>query len=184
MIESFEARDKQLQEHIDSAQRSNLASLEMLKVQPGTFTELKQAELPSHCEGKLQAMYDRVISDARTHFAESRSSGDGAEPTFGKGAPRERMLFDARDYKIPQLASHPSLAVFKKWKHDVKLFIKTIGPSWKGVLSILRTSRFLNPEFTEGAVTEMRTLKTKHEPTAPDLEFGFDFLGKADSLFK
>ena len=96
----------------------------------------------------------------------------------------ELMLFDARDYKIPELASDPSLAVFKKWKHDVELFIDTIGPSWKGVPSILRTSRFLNTEFTEGAVTGMRTLKMEHEPTAPDLEFGFDFLGKADSLYK
>ena len=72
------------------------------------------------------------------------------------------MLFDARDYKIPELVSDPSLAVFKKWKHDLELFIKTIGPSWQGVPSILRTSRFLNTEFTESAVIEMCGLKNKH----------------------
>ena len=48
--------------------------------------------------------------------------------------------------------------------------------------SILSTSRFLNVEFAENALTEMRGLKNKHEPAAPDLEFGFDFAGKADAL--
>ena len=66
----------------------------------------------------------------------------------------------------------------------MELFIETIGPSWKGVPSILRTSRFLNGEFTEVVVAEMRGLKTKHEPSAPDLEYGFDFLAKADALHK
>ena len=50
--------------------------------------------------------------------------------------------------------------------------------------SILRTSRFLNVEFAESSITEMRSLKTKHEPAAPDLEFGFDFAGKADVLYE
>ena len=94
------------------------------------------------------------------------------------------MLFETRDYKIPELVSDPSSAVFKKWKHDLELFIETIGPSWKGVPSILRTSRFLNTEFTESAVTEMRGLKTKHEPDSPDLEYSFGFFGKADALYK
>ena len=87
MIEAFTARDQQLKEHIDLAQRNNLASLQLLKGQLGTFTEQKQSELLAHCEGRLQFLYDRVISDARTNFVVSRSSGDGAEPAFGKGAP-------------------------------------------------------------------------------------------------
>ena len=51
LIESFEARDKQLQEHIDAAQTNNFASLEMLKGQVATFTEHKQSELLVLCEG-------------------------------------------------------------------------------------------------------------------------------------
>ena len=103
----------------------------------------------AHCEGRLQQLYNTVISEAKTHFeqriGEMQFSGaTGAESSFGKGAPRERVLFDARDYKITELHADPSLGVFKKWKHDVELFIETIGPSWKGVPSILRTSRFLN----------------------------------------
>ena len=94
------------------------------------------------------------------------------------------MLFNARDYNIPDLSSDPSLGVFKKWKHDVELFIETIGPSWKGVPSILRTSRFLNVEFADRLVPEMRRLKTKHEPAAPNLWMFFDFPGKADALYK
>ena len=129
-------------------------------------------------------MYDKVIADARVHFGESRSSADGGEASFGKGSPRERVLFDARDYKIPELVSDPSLAVFKKWKHDVELFIETIGLSWNGVPRILRTSRFLNTEFLEGTVPEMRTLNTKHEPESPDLDYRLDFFGKSDALYK
>ena len=129
-------------------------------------------------------MYDKVIADARTNFGESRPSADGGEAAFGNGASHERVLFDARDYKIPELVSDPSLAVFKTWNPDVELFIETIGASWKGVPSILRASRFLNAEFIEGAVPEMRTLKTKHEPESPDLDYGFDLFGKSDALYK
>ena len=43
MIEAFSARDKQLQEHIDTAQRNNIASLEVLKGQLSVFTEQKQS---------------------------------------------------------------------------------------------------------------------------------------------
>ena len=121
MIEAFSARDKQLQEHIDTEQRNNILSLELLKGQLSVFTEQKQSELLATAEGRLQAtrqkLYNQVLADARTSFGDSRSSGEGAEQAFGKGgAPRERALFDARDYKIPELSADPSLAVFKKWK--------------------------------------------------------------------
>ena len=159
----------------------------MLKGQLATLTEQKHSELLVLCESRLQAsvhvLYDRVLTDARASFG-ACSSRHGAEQAFGNGAPREGIPFDTSDYKILELASDPSLAVFKEWKHDLELFIETIGSSWKDVPSILRTSRFLNTEFAEKAVTEMRGLKTKHEPSAPDLEFGFDFLGKADALYK
>ena len=139
---------------------------------------------PAKSEGRLQAMYDKVIADARAHFGESRSSTEGGDASFGKGVPRGRVLFDARDYKIPELVADPSLAVFKKWKHDVEFFIETIGPSWKGVPSILRTSRHLNTEVTEAVIPDMHALKTKHEPESPDFDYGFDFFGKSDALYK
>ena len=72
-----------------------------------------------------------MIADVRANFADSRSSSGGAKHTFGKGAPRERILFDARNFEIPELVSDPSLAVFKVWKHVLELFIETIGPSRK-----------------------------------------------------
>ena len=73
MIEAFTARDQHLKEHIDTAQRSNLASLELLKGQFGTFTEQKQGELLSHCESRLQAMYDEVIAACRASCARPAS---------------------------------------------------------------------------------------------------------------
>ena len=56
LMASFEQRNTQLQEYIDTAQRNNIASLELLKVQIGEFTTLRQSELVAHCEDKLQAM--------------------------------------------------------------------------------------------------------------------------------
>ena len=97
LMASFEQRNTQLQEHIDTAQRNNLASLDLLKVQLGEFSATKQIQIMAHCEGRLQALYDKVISDARAHFGESRSSAEGGEASFGNGASRERVLFDARD---------------------------------------------------------------------------------------
>ena len=64
MTASFEQRSTQLQEHVDSTQRSNIANLDLLKVQLNDYTNGKQAELLSHCEGRLQQLYDTVINDA------------------------------------------------------------------------------------------------------------------------
>ena len=58
MSEAFTALDQQLKEHIDTAQRNNLASLELLTGQLTTFTEQKQGELVTHCESRLRALYD------------------------------------------------------------------------------------------------------------------------------
>ena len=91
MIEAFTACNQQLKEHIDLAQRNNIASLELLKGQLSIFTEQKQSELLVLCDGRLresaQVLYDRVLADARAGFGESRSSGDGSEQSFGKGPP-------------------------------------------------------------------------------------------------
>ena len=87
MIEAFSARDKQLQEHIDTAQRNNILSLELLKGQLSD-SEQKKFELLATVEARLQPtcqkLCDQELADARASFGESRSSGERAEQAFGK----------------------------------------------------------------------------------------------------
>ena len=119
MFTTFESRSEQLQAHVDASNVANLASLELLKSQLADYTNTKQTELLKHCEGRLHQLYDSVIRDAEKKLEQriaqiQATGGSGIDASFGKGAPRDRALFDPRDYKIPELASDPSLAVFKK----------------------------------------------------------------------
>ena len=173
------ARDAQLMEHIGTAQRNNSAAFKLLTAQLTTLSDSKQAELQHKVDEVVSAMqgqfhtsarglYDQAVAEARSHFGSSRQDrGKDA----GKGGARERPFFDAGDYKIPNLPSAPSIVVFKKWRHDLELFLATIGSSWKGVTAVLRTSRL----FEKGRLREMEALTLKREPKAATLEYGFDF---------
>ena len=97
----------------------------------------------------------------------------------GKGGsasgPRERNIYDGRDYKIADLEKGASTAAFKKWKHDLELFVETIGPSWSGVTSLLRHCRlYEDGEFTADALDDIAALATKVEKREPAIN-GFLF---------
>ena len=86
--------------------------------------------------------------------------------------------------KIPDLPAAPSMAVFKKWRHDFELFLETIGSSWKGVTAVLRASRLYEQTFEKDQLPEVEALSAKHEPKAPTLDYSFDFDLKTDALYK
>jgi len=116
---------------------------------------------------------------------DASTGGGGDHGGGGKGTgSRERQLFDARDYKIPDLPAAPSMAVFKKWRHDFELFLETIGSSWKGVTAVLRASRLYEQTFEKDQLGEVEALSAKHEPKAPTLDYSFDFDLKTDALYK
>ena len=69
-------------------------------------------------------------------------------------------------------------------EHDFELFLETVGPSWKGVTAVLRTSRLYEETFEKEKLREVAALTKRHEPRSPDLEIGFDFDLKADALYK
>ena len=106
MMTTFEQRSEQLQDHVNASNVANIASLDLFKSQLGDYTNTKQSELLKHCEGRLHQLYDTVIKDAETKLEQrigqiQATGGLGSDVSFGKGAPRERALFDPRDYKIP-----------------------------------------------------------------------------------
>ena len=59
----------------------------------------------------------------------------------GAGHERDRAVFDPRDYKIDVLLSQFALGVWKKWRHEVEIYIDTIGPGWRGVKLLLQQAR-------------------------------------------
>ena len=43
-----------------------------------------------------------------------------------------------QDYKLDTLPATLSLGTWKKWKHDLEIYLDTIGPSWRGVKVVLQ----------------------------------------------
>ena len=76
------------------------------------------------------------------------------------------------------------MASCKKWKHDLELYIETIGASWSGVTSFFRHCRLHEDgTFDEAAVPAVMKLATEIEKRAPPLDpFLFKFNEKADAL--
>jgi hypothetical protein len=72
-------------------------------------------------------------------IAESRSS-DGnsmSRPT----QERDRAVFNPSDYKLDVIPTQMWLGVRKKWRHEVEIYVGTIGPSWRGAKLILQQAR-------------------------------------------
>ena len=76
------------------------------------------------------------------------------------------------------------MAAFEKWRHDLEVFLETIGTCWKGVTAVVRTSRIYTETFTGDNLKETEALRKKTEPTAPDLDPSVNFHEKADALYK
>ena len=183
----FENRDVQLRQHVDETARRNQESLNTLQAALSSHLEEKQKEVDQKMEHAMSILasesrrfYDEALQRAvgQQHFG-GEGQGKG-----GGGGPRERALFDARDYKIADLPNEPSLAAFKKWRHDLELFLETIGVSWKGVTAVMRTSRLYNDTFSFGNRGAVESLRRQTEPSAPDLDASFNFYEKSDALYK
>ena len=99
----------------------------------------------------------------------------GSVDALQNPGPRDRNKFNPRDYKNSDFEKDPSVVSFKKWRHDLELFLKTIGTSWKGFTAVMRTSRIYTENFTGDSLREIEALRKKTKPTAPDLVPSFNF---------
>ena len=70
----------------------------------------------------------------------ARSDGGLALFRLG-GQERGRPIFDPRDYKLEVLPFTLSLGAWKRWKHELEIYLDTIGPSWRGVKLVLQQAR-------------------------------------------
>ena len=78
-------------------------------------------------EKEIHDFADRTQVSIQTLISEARSS-DGSSLSRSTQE-RDRPEFDPRDYKIDVITSQMSLGVWKKWKHEVEIYVDTIGPS-------------------------------------------------------
>ena len=88
------------------------------RLEVDTKVALVHAELRESARG--------LYTEALRAAARDTDSG-GNHGGKGAGVPRAKSLYDPRDYKLSDLSSDPSLATFKKWRHDLELFLETIG---------------------------------------------------------
>ena len=104
-LEALQARDAQLRAFVDETQVGNQATFEMLSAQLASVGNDKQVEveqkitamvagLRDQLAASAETLYNEAMVNARAHFGAGSSEGgkDG-----GKGAARERALFDPRD---------------------------------------------------------------------------------------
>ena len=100
-------------------------------------------------------------------------------------------MFDPRDYKIEALPSSITLGVWKKWRHEVEIYIDTIGPTWKGVKLLLQQARHsltaLQPtqelSFEQAFRATVDRARTANSGTDPVEEF-FDYAAKGSILYR
>ena len=140
-------------------------------------------ELCAKSEVAMKAMQDNlqaILSNAKsTGFA---GSGDGGGPR----PDRERQIFDPRDYKIAEIGDKVSLAGFKKWRHEVEMYIDTIGPSWAGVSKVLKQTKHSEGELRTLAALDATIDKASklNGDVDPIDRVHFDFNVKTDLLYK
>ena len=129
----------------------------------------------------FDAKFQSNVKDMQVIIAQAQGlGGDGGGG--GPRGPRDRNVFDPRDFKLHDLGEKPQLGPFKKWRHELELFVETIGPTWKGVSALLTQSRNLEVEFDKGALTKVCELVTSHLGSTPINPNFFDFEDKADTL--
>ena len=68
----------------------------------------------------------------------TKADGSSSVLLSGPGGERDRPVFDPRDYKIEALPTQFALGAWKKWRHEVGMYIDTIGPSWRGIKLLLQ----------------------------------------------
>ena len=147
--------------------------------------ETQRVQLEARLDNAGTALRALMHSLVDTAKQEVGASGGSSGFASGGGGPRDRNPFDARDYKIHDLESNPTLASSKKWKHDVELFVDTFGPSWTGAASLLRHCRLIDSIFDrDTGLSEVIAVCTRIEGKEPLQEYGFEFEAKADALYK
>ena len=139
--------------------------------------------------GRTQAEILRTQAGIRQLIENARS--DGSSGLQRPSQERDRQVFDPRDYKIEVLPSSLNLGIWKKWRHEVEIYVDTIGPSWKGVKLLLQQARHsptaLQPsEFKtfeqalEATVVRARQANSGLEP----VEEFFDYAAKGSILYR
>ena len=98
---------------------------------------------------EFTAAYESLVEQAKAAFAENRrdlqeiyrkvsEGGAGACLITGR-PPRERNVFDPRDYKLPELADKASVAAQRKRRHVVAVFTerRNLAPKTRAFIEFL-----------------------------------------------
>ena len=116
----------------------------------------------------------------------TRVDGTSSVLRSGFGGERDRAVFDPRDYKIDFLPASFALGVWKKWRHEVEIYIDTIGPSWRGVKLLLQQARHSGVplEPNRESMTMIIDRATKANKGQAPVDYLFDFATKAATLYR
>ena len=128
---------------------------------------------------------DHTTLGIQTLIAEARSS-EGSSISR-PNQERDRPVFGPRDYTLDVIRSQMSLDVWKTWRHEVEIYVDSIGPSWRTVKLVLQQARHsaipLMPTVPSMDVVFQKAKKANNgvEPFNPAT---VDYVTKAVSLYR
>ena len=149
-----------------------------LEALPETLRQLQAGH------GHLTASTDKRLREL-TAVLGSKGAGGAGLGRFGFTplGPKDRDVFDPRDYKVAELGPKPSIGRRKKWRRDSKCFVDAIGLSWRGTSGLLREVRCREQPFDGSQLHEATADAEKRSDKVPK-EFGFEFVIKTDILYR
>ena len=101
--------------------------------------------------GRSRTDFDMLAANVSGEIVKIRSEIQDATRSAGMRPQGERTgksLVDNRDYKVSQMPEGCNAEQFKKWRHDVIIFLEA-HPSWKGARRILGWVRKENKVITD-----------------------------------
>ena len=186
-VDNQETHNSQFQADI----RAQVEVVNKLTTELQTWTTTAEASFTAMATAAQERITatQKSIRDMIDSAKSADEQGGGGKGVFQARAERDRNIYDPRDYKIESIPDSKSLtlALFKKWRHDVELYIDTIGPSWTGVKAVLKQCRHSELTLLPNELSMEPTLKRAAEAAGgvPPFEAAFfDFPSKANHLYK
>ena len=119
IVDVFNVRDATLREWVTTQSGILMGQINSGQQAVGSLISNSQTEFAN--------LQQRITADMHGYVA--ANVGQGSSSSGGGGGPKS--ILDSRDFKVEKLEVSPSLESFKKWRHDLCLFLQTHA-KWSG----------------------------------------------------
>ena len=119
IVDAFNIRDAALREWVSAQSGVMMGQINSGQQAVNTLIATSQTEFAS--------LQQRFTADMHGYVAANVVQGSSSSG----GGGGSKSILDSRDFKVEKLEASPSLESFKKWRHDLCLFLQTHS-KWSG----------------------------------------------------